>query len=318
MKISQAILNKISLGFPPVWMSAAVLGACTSLIHAQTQYNFNVSEGNWGTATNWSPEGVPNDVSTTTVVVGSGHTANVDGAYSTGFLSVGSSGVVNLAGSGNSLHLGALGSSGQSLQISGGGGQFTVENGASLTTDSLVIIGSGTQSVVRHPRLTITNASATLNRIQFSGSNDNVQAELVLTQGALLTINSVATGSSTASTLIFNAGDSGFGQMIVNNSFEANKVVNLAVNIATFGDIGTYTLIDADTWSGAFTTITLNGDAYTLGTDVEYNGLTWNMNLIGNDLVLAAIPEARSSAALLAIGSLCYLLCFRHQNKDRK
>lgn len=287
--------------------------------NAQTTYDSQSGTVDWGTATSWSPEGIPNNITDTKVNVNSGSTVNVSGSYSTGYIFVGSSGVLNISGSGASISIGNQGGSPSSsaMSISGNGGQIIVEDGATLTAQGGVYLGSGAPGSVSHPRINVTNATVDFGTFAFYGANANVQAEIVLNEGASFHWGFTGSSSSSNTTLIFNGGATGFGQAIVGNLY-GSRLGNLAINPGSYVGENTFTLLDVTTWSSDFNTISFNGSAYTLGSDVDYNGYTWNIDRSGNDLVMStvAVPEMSTTASVLGLFTLLSVVIWRKKAKS--
>lgn len=274
-------LSRIALAFAGVFL----FGAAAS---AQTLYTLSAS-GNWGNSTIWSPVGVPNNIGNTTVTIGSSRTATVDGAYSTGYAFVGAGSSLNITGSGNSLALGNLGSSSISAQISG---NATVSSGGGLTSTNLILVNAG-------GRLTVENASVSLNSFRVSGT-------VTLNEGAALSGFVGSSGGGVGSSLVFNGGASGFGELTT-TTFDATRAGTLSINSGTFAGIGSFTLIDATSWGAtAFSAVLFNSNSYTLGQDVVLGDKTWNVSKSGNDLLLnvTAIPEPGTFALLLGAVAL--------------
>ncbi len=295
---------------------------CTVLLNgvlcsqAATVYNYLPASGSWGTAANWNTGSYPNDTNDSNVTIGSGKTVNVnDGSFSAGYIFVGSSGVLTASGAGHGLTIGnTVGGSGQSMALSGNGGRFTISDGAVVQGAGTLIVGdSSTPGSVTHPRLEITKASATFSTLQFIGGNSNVQDQVVLNEGASLTLSSITTGSAQGGYLIFNGGASGFGSLAI-GTFAANKVVNLQINSGSYLGNGSFTLIDATSWSGAFSSILFDGSAYTFGTDVTVGDRTWNINRVGSDLVLNVVPEP-ATWCLLGSGMFAVLYGVRRRRR---
>jgi len=293
------------------------LSAHTAL--AQTNYDFIGVDGVWSDASNWDPNGVPNDINNTKSYINSGQSVTVDGNYSTGFVFVGGSGVLTVSGAGNSLSIGnAGGNNPTGFSIAGHGGQVIVENGATLNvTGETYLGGDVTPGAPSHPRITVTNATANFGTLAFYGPDTNVQGELVLNEGADVHINFTGSSNSKQTTLIFNGGASGFGQ--ATGDVDAARIYGLAINPGSWTGEGTFTLID-DALDATFTTITFNGSAYVLGDDVTYGGYNWNVTQTGTtdgDLILnvSVIPEARSLASLLGLTALLTIVARRRKNQ---
>lgn len=297
---------------------ASILSFGAYQASAQTNYLFQAADGNWNTPANWDQNAVPNDISNTTAQVGSGMTATINGGetYSTGFLYVGSSGVLNITGSGSTLNLGNLGSSTSSLNIAAGGGQVHVTNGATLTATGYLRLGNGVSAAVAHPSLTITKATVNVQTTAFGGSSTDVQPELIINEGGLFIANftgSVAATNNT--TLIFNGGVSGFGQAQIKTMY-GSRIGNLAINSGSYVGEGTFTLLDSDNWVDDFTTISFNASAYTLGTEIQYNGYKWNIDRVGNNLMLTTtlIPEASTTVVMMGAVALLIGAWIRRRN----
>lgn len=256
-----------------------------SAASAQTLYTLS-SSGNWGTATNWSPVGVPNDIENTTVTVSSSRTATVDGSYATGYIFVGAGSAVNITGVGNSLALGNKGSSSSSAQISG---NITVSSGGNLTSTSLVILNSGSI-------LSVTNSTVALSSFRVNGVVN-------INEGASLSGFVGSSGGGVGSSVVFNGGTTGFGSLTT-TGFSADRVGTLSINSGAFTGVGSFTLIDATSWSSSFSGVLFNGNAYTLGQDVVLGDKTWNVVQSGNDLLLTVIPEPGTLALIFLAGSL--------------
>lgn len=260
--------------------------------------------------TNWSTGTVPNDTNDSNVTIGSGKTANVnDGKFSAGYIYVGSSGVLILSGSGNGLTIGnTVNTSGASLALAGNGGQTFIQNSAVLSASGRLLLGDAvTPAGVTHPRLTITNATVNFSSLQFLGGNANVQPELILNEGATLTLDGVTTGSSYGGTLIFNGGITGFGKLNI-GTFDATKVVNLQINPSLYTGTGTFTLINATTWTGNFSSITFNDSTYIFGTDIGVGNNTWNISRSGSNLVLNVVPEPGMLGCLITGAGVLYFV----------
>lgn len=251
-----------------------------SAASAQTLYTLS-SSGNWGTDTNWSPVGIPNDIENTTVTVSSSRTVTIDGSYATGYAFIGAGAAINITGAGNSLALGNKGSSSVSAQISG---NLTVSSGGNLTSSSIVIINAGSN-------FSITNATVSLQSIRVNGV-------VSINEGAAVSGFVGSGGGGVGSSLVFNGGTSGFGSLTT-TGFNADRVGTLSINSGTFAGTGSFTLIDATSWgASAFSSVLFNGNAYTLGADVVLGDKTWNIYKSGNDLLLTVVPEPGTFALL--------------------
>jgi hypothetical protein len=294
--------------------SLLLFGAHTAAAQT-TNYNFTSADGLWGVPSNWDQNAVPNDITNTASYINSGTAATVNGSYSTGYVYIGSSGSLTISGSGASLNIGNLGANQNGMSIAGGGGQVIVEDGATLSaTGSVYLGGTASPTSPTHPRITVTNATVNFGTLAFYGPDDNVQAEVVLNEGAHFHVTFTGSSNSNDTTLIFNGGASGFGQFTGNN-FYADRVSNLAINAGSYTGEGTFTLIDiSNNWYNEFNTISFNGTAYTLGTDVDYNGYTWNIDRSGTDLVMSVtVPESSTFASLLGLSALLSVWALRRK-----
>lgn len=268
---------------------------------AQVQYTYTTSgalkSGDWSVATAWSTPGdgsVPNDIANSKVVILSGSTVTISSAesYATGYVGFGSGGALYVTGTGASLSLGKLGGSNNTSLQTGLNSIVSISNGATLTASGL-LSNSG--------QFSITNASATFSSVQFGASGTQ---QLILNEGGHLTLSTITSGSSTAGALLFNGGASGFGDISIAAMRAGSTLIpSLALNSGSYLYSGsgtdTFTLISASTWTGNFTSITLNGSAYTLGTDVSIAGNgTWNINQVGTNLILTVVPEPLTAALL--------------------
>jgi len=264
-----------------------------SSLDAATVYTYTPSSGSWGTAANWNTESYPDDTDDSNVTIGSGKNVAInDGSFSAGYIFVGSSGILTASGSGNGLTIGAtVNASGNSMVLSGNGGILNVSDNAFVQGFGRLLIGdTTTPGSVTHPTLEITNATVSFSSIQFAGGNANVQGQIVLNGGAELTLANFTSGAAHGGSLVFNGDSLGFGSLSI-GTLEAGKVVNLLINPGSYTGLGSFTLIDATSWSGSFSSIVFNGSEYTFGTDVVIGEQTWNIDRSGNDLILNVIPE---------------------------
>ena len=148
---------------------AGVLAACAPAIAVDYVWN-NAAGGDWGTAANWTPNGVPNATAdTATITLAGTYTVTVVGSFTVGSVAIGgASGTQTLSlpggGSGGILTLnagaptatmtvnanGAVNQSGGTLQTSGGNaGQVTVNgrydwSGGSVNYASFTVAPTGT------------------------------------------------------------------------------------------------------------------------------------------------------------------------------
>ncbi len=252
---------------------------------AQTLYTLS-SSGNWGTDTNWSPVGVPNNIENTTVTVGSSRTVNINDSYATGYAFIGSGSSLNITGAGSSLALGNKGSSSISAQVSG---NLTVSSGASLTSISNVLVNVG-------GNFTVTNATVSLQSFRVSGVVN-------INEGAAVSGFVGSGGGGVGSSLVFNGGTTGFGSLTT-TGFSADRVGTLSINPSAYTGTGSFTLIDATSWSSSFSGVLFNGNAYTLGEDVVLGDKTWNIYQSGNDLLLTVVPEPGTLSLIFIAVSL--------------
>lgn len=269
---------------------------------AQVQYTYTTSgalkAGDWSVAAAWSTPGdgsVPNDIANSKVSILSGSAVTISSgeSYATGYVGFGSGGALYVTGTGANLTLGKLGGSGITSIQTGINSIVSVSNGATLTASGM-LSNSG--------QFSITNASATFSSVQFGGTGTQ---QVLLNEGAHLTLSSVTSGSSTAGALLFNGGATGFGDLTISAMRAGSGLIpTLALTSGSYLYSGsgteTFTLISsASAWTGSFTSITLNGSAYTLGTDVSITGNgIWNINQVGNNLILTVVPEPATAALL--------------------
>lgn len=293
---------------------------CLMLVSAtaQIQYTYTTSgalkSGDWSVSAAWSTPGdgsVPNDIANSKVSILSGSTVTISSAesYSTGYVGFGSTGALYVAGTGANLVLGKLGGSGNTSLQTGTGSVVSIANGATVSASGM-LSNSG--------QFSITKASATFSSVQF-GSTGTLQ--VVLNEGARLTLSSITSGSG-AGTLVFNGGASGFGGLTI-SAFRAGAglIPSLALTSGSYVYSGsgtdTFTLISATSWAGSFTGITLNGSAYTLGTDVSMTGNgVWNINQVGTNLILTVVPEPET--ARLLVSCLMVVAMALHFSKRRQ
>jgi hypothetical protein len=323
MKIQILTVRRTMRLFPnqTLRVLSAVVCFCLmrSVASAQVQYTYTTSgtlkTGDWSVAAAWSTPGdgsVPNDVANSKVSILSGSTVTVSAgeSYATGYIGFGSGGTLYVTGTGAKLTLGKLGSSGTNSMQTGASSVVSITSGATITASG-ILSNSG--------KFSITNASVTFSSVQFGSSGTQ---QVVLNEGARLTLSSITTGSSTAGALVFNGGTSGFGELaIAAMRAGSNLVPTLSINSGSYHYSGsgtdTFTLISATSWTGSFTSITFNGSSYTLGTDVSIDGNEiWNISRVGNSLVLTVVPEPESAHLVFAffiLGALVLRFSKRRQ-----
>ncbi len=297
-------------------VSALAVVAALSAPSAQAQSWINAGSGQWSLSTNWNPATTPNSAAAT-VSVSNGGTANVDGGFSVGDLTIGATSTVDLNNNSSLSIAGNIANAGTLSITSLGNLTDLIFTGGtqSLTGGGVVVIGAGSANrVYGNPGSILNNVDNTIQGGGQIGVNANLsivnQAQGVIdaNQTAAMSING---GGTVTNKGILRASNTG-GLVLSQNT----TVENLGGTIQAVG-AGAHVDLSAATIKGGTLATSGGGVIQTSGAGGTLDGTSSPVTIApgaavvvnnNNALGIAGTIDNKGTIALQSLGNFTDLV----------